>query len=188
MRLLHIMIRVKNYEESMKFYGELLGLKEVKTMDLDDSRLHYLADSYGNVQIELTENFDTPLDGYKNGDAFGHFAFETESFEEFTQKPEPQSTLTPPASGESSFKTSGSEPLKRVSMSFRLTKSSKCMSSLSETVTILLFSTGFTESTTILIESSSRFDTFPEIITFFSASRNELYSVSVLWNATNSTF
>ena len=86
MRLLHIMIRVKDYEESMKFYGELLGLKEVKTMDLDDSRLHYLADSYGNVQIELTENFDTPLDGYKNGDAFGHFAFETESFDEFTQK------------------------------------------------------------------------------------------------------
>lgn len=38
------------------------------------------------MQIELTENFDTPMDGYKNGDAFGHFAFETESFDEFTQK------------------------------------------------------------------------------------------------------
>ena len=86
MRLLHIMIRVKDYAESMRFYGELLGLKEVKTMDLDDCRLHYLADGYGNVQIDLTENFDTPMDGYKNGDAFGHFAFETESFDEFTQK------------------------------------------------------------------------------------------------------
>ena len=86
MRLLHIMIRVKNYEESMRFYGELLGLKEVKIMDLDDCRLHYLADEYGNVQIELTENFDIPLDGYKNGDAFGHFAFETDSFDEFTQR------------------------------------------------------------------------------------------------------
>ena len=86
MRLLHIMIRVKNYEESMRFYGELLGLKEVKTMGLDDCKLHFLADGYGNVQIELTENFDTPMDGYKNGDAFGHFAFETESFDECTQK------------------------------------------------------------------------------------------------------
>lgn len=86
MRLLHIMIRVKDFEESMKFYGELLGLKEVKLLDLEDSRLHYLADEYGNVQIELTENFDTPSDGYTNGEAFGHFAFETESFEDFTAK------------------------------------------------------------------------------------------------------
>lgn len=86
MRLLHIMIRVKDFEESMKFYGELLGLKEVKILDLEDSRLHYLADEYGNVQIELTENFDTPSDGYTNGEAFGHFAFETESFEDFTAK------------------------------------------------------------------------------------------------------
>lgn len=86
MRLLHTMIRVKDIDESMKFYGELLGLKEVKTMDLEDSKLHFLADGYGNVQIELTENFDTPLDGYKNGNAFGHFAFETDSFDDFGAK------------------------------------------------------------------------------------------------------
>ena len=42
MRLLHIMIRVKDYAESMRFYGELLGLKEVKTMDLDDCKRYLL--------------------------------------------------------------------------------------------------------------------------------------------------
>lgn len=86
MKLLHVMIRVKDIQKSLDFYEKLLGMKVVKVMELDDSRLHFLADEYGEVQIELTENFETPDNGYENGSAFGHFAFETESFDDFTQK------------------------------------------------------------------------------------------------------
>ena len=35
---------------------------------------------------ELTANFEVPEGGYKNGDAFGHFAFGVESMDEFTKK------------------------------------------------------------------------------------------------------
>lgn len=86
MKLLHAMIRVKDIQKSLDFYENLLGMKVVKTMELEDSRLHFLADEYGAVQIELTENFETPQNGYENGSAFGHFAFETDSFDDFTQK------------------------------------------------------------------------------------------------------
>lgn len=86
MKLLHAMIRVKDINKSLDFYTNLLGLRPAKTMQLDDCKLHYLSDEYGDVQIELTENFQNPPEGYTNGTAFGHFAFETESFDEFTPK------------------------------------------------------------------------------------------------------
>lgn len=86
MKLLHAMLRVKDIQKSLDFYEKLLGMKEVKALELEDSKLHYLADEYGDVQIELTENFQTPENGYENGNSFGHFAFETESFDDFNQK------------------------------------------------------------------------------------------------------
>ena len=86
MRFLHAMIRVKNIDESMKFYTELLGMNRTGEVKLDDCTLYYLSDEDGQTQIELTYNNETPKDGYKNGDAFGHFAFQTNSIEEFTEK------------------------------------------------------------------------------------------------------
>lgn len=80
------MIRVKDIDASLKFYTELLGLKVSRTMDLDDCRLHYLTDGVSNVEIELTENFETPQEGYADGEQFGHFAFEVESMDEFSTK------------------------------------------------------------------------------------------------------
>lgn len=86
MKLLHVMIRVKDINKSLDFYTKLLGLKQAEILELEDCRLHYLCDEYGEVQIELTENFQNPPEGYANGSAFGHFAFETDSFDEFTPK------------------------------------------------------------------------------------------------------
>lgn len=86
MRFVHAMIRVKNIDESMKFYTELLGMNRTGEVKLDDCTLYYLSDEDGQTQIELTYNNETPKDGYKNGDAFGHFAFQTNSIEEFTEK------------------------------------------------------------------------------------------------------
>ena len=85
MKFLHTMIRVKNLEESLKFYEQLLGMKQVRTKRLEDCILYFLEDENGS-QIELTYNDETPENGYTNGNAFGHFAFSVESFDDFTQK------------------------------------------------------------------------------------------------------
>ncbi len=86
MRFAHVMIRVKNIDESMKFYTELFDLNRTGEVKLDDSTLYYLSDEDGQTQIELTYNNETPKEGYKNGNAFGHLAFEAKSMDEFTDK------------------------------------------------------------------------------------------------------
>lgn len=86
MKFSHTMIRVKDIEKSLNFYTELIGLKVSRTMDLDDCRLHFLTDGVSDVEIELTENFETPQDGYTSGEQFGHFAFEAKSLDEFSAK------------------------------------------------------------------------------------------------------
>lgn len=86
MRFVHVMIRVKNIDASMKFYTELLNMNRTGEVILDDSTLYYLSDEDGQTQIELTYNKETPENGYENGNAFGHLAFETNSMEEFTKK------------------------------------------------------------------------------------------------------
>ncbi len=86
MKILHAMIRVKDIEKSMRFYCELLGLKKTREIKGEDYILHFLGDGKGSFEIELTENFETPQNGYENGNAFGHFAFETKDMDEFDKK------------------------------------------------------------------------------------------------------
>ena len=86
MKLLHTMIRVKNAQESIKFYTELLNMKLNHQKRLDDCTLYFLDDENGNVQLELTENDETPENGYNIGSGFGHLAFSVESLDKFTKK------------------------------------------------------------------------------------------------------
>lgn len=86
MKILHAMIRVKNIDASMKFYTELLGLKKTHEIKLDDCILHFLKGEDSDFEIELTQNFENPQNGYTNGNAFGHFALETKNMEEFDKK------------------------------------------------------------------------------------------------------
>ncbi len=86
MKFLHSMIRVKNKDESIKFYSELFGLELTEEHRLDDCTLYFLTDKETNTQIELTYNDETPKDGYTNGNAFGHFAFYCEDLNKFTEK------------------------------------------------------------------------------------------------------
>ena len=86
MKLLHSMIRVKNIDESLKFYTELLNMKLTEKRRLDDCWLYFLSDEENTCQIELTYNDETPEDGYQIGNGFGHFAFSTESFADFSRK------------------------------------------------------------------------------------------------------
>jgi lactoylglutathione lyase len=86
MKLLHTMIRVKNIEESLKFYTELLNMKLDYKKRLEDCELYFLSDEEGTVQIELTYNDKTPENGYDLGNGYGHFGFSVESLDNFTQK------------------------------------------------------------------------------------------------------
>ncbi len=86
MKILHAMIRVKDIDASMKFYTELLGLEKTHEIKLEDSILHFLKDKDSDFEIELTQNFDIPENGYQNGNAFGHFAVETKNMNEFDKK------------------------------------------------------------------------------------------------------
>lgn len=86
MRFLHTMIRVKDADKSVKFYTELLNMSLDKKKRLDDCWLYFLTDEDGVCQIELTQNDETPQDGYQLGTGFGHFAFSVKSLDEFTEK------------------------------------------------------------------------------------------------------
>jgi len=90
MRYLHTMVRVKDLDASLKFWGEGLGLKEVRRMESEKGRftLVFLAapgdaelsdwDGKSNQPpgipcVELTYNWDT--EDYEGGRNFGHLAF-----------------------------------------------------------------------------------------------------------------
>lgn len=72
--LLHTMIRVKDLERSVRFYTEVLGLREErrKVLERADATLVFLVDGNGPHAIELTYNHDGR--DYELGNQFGHFA------------------------------------------------------------------------------------------------------------------
>lgn len=86
MKFLHSMIRAYDVQKSIDFYTKLFNLKLNRKADLDDASLYYLKDEATGVEIELTENFEKPENKYVTGEAFGHFAFEVDNFEEFSKK------------------------------------------------------------------------------------------------------
>ncbi|MHC5224755.1 VOC family protein [Ignatzschineria sp. LJL83] len=79
MRFLHTMIRVTNLEESIRFFTEVLSLKETKRKEYPQWKctLVYLACEGQDVEVELTYNWDSEEE-YGIGRAFGHLAFEVD--------------------------------------------------------------------------------------------------------------
>lgn len=78
MKYLHTMVRVRDLEASLRFYG-LLGLKEVRRMDNPKGRftLVYLAaPGDEEAQLELTYNYDD--EDYGSARNFGHVAYATD--------------------------------------------------------------------------------------------------------------
>ena len=73
--LLHTMIRVEDLERSVRFYTEVLGLREQrrKVLEKADATLVFLTDEREQHAIELTYNHDGR--DYELGNQFGHFAF-----------------------------------------------------------------------------------------------------------------
>lgn len=84
MKFLHTMIRVKDIEKSLKFYTELLNFTVAEKRRLDDCMLYFLSDESGTCQIELTAN--DVVEDYNGGNGFGHFAFQVNSLDKFSEK------------------------------------------------------------------------------------------------------
>ena len=88
-RYLHTMIRVRDIEESKRFYCDLLGLVETRRKDLEPAKatLVFLSEPGGGPgnEIELTYNWDSD-EVYTGGRNFGHLAYEVENIYEMCQK------------------------------------------------------------------------------------------------------
>ena len=79
MRYLHTMVRVTNLDESLDFYCNKLGLKQVRRIDHDTGRftLVFVAPAgQEECAIELTYNWDP--EQYTGGRNFGHVAYEVD--------------------------------------------------------------------------------------------------------------
>jgi lactoylglutathione lyase len=73
------MVRVSNLEESLDFYCNKLGLKQVKRMDHEAGRFTLVfvaAEGQEDCAIELTHNWDP--EQYTGGRNFGHVAYEVD--------------------------------------------------------------------------------------------------------------
>lgn len=76
MRYLHTMVRVSDIDQSLDFYVNKLGLKEVRRHENEKGRftLIFLApDENPDAQLELTYNWDPEV--YTGGRNFGHLAY-----------------------------------------------------------------------------------------------------------------
>ncbi|MEW6258137.1 MAG: VOC family protein [Pseudomonadota bacterium] len=80
MRFLHTMVRVTDIDQSLDFFCNKLGLKEVRRKEVPQGRytLVFLAapGQEGVAEVELTYNWDP--EPYGEGRNFGHLAFEVE--------------------------------------------------------------------------------------------------------------
>lgn len=83
MKYLHAMFRIRDLNESLRFYCELLGLVEVRRKESQEGRftLIFLAVAPGQPEVELTYNWDAP-DSYGTARNFGHIAFEVDNIYE----------------------------------------------------------------------------------------------------------
>ena len=76
MKYLHTMVRVTDIEQSLRFYRDALGLKELSRRDYPQGRytlVFLAAPGDDEAQVELTHNWDP--EAYSGGRNFGHLAY-----------------------------------------------------------------------------------------------------------------
>ena len=81
MKYLHTMIRVKDVDESLRFFCEGLGLKETRRMENDKGRFTLIflaAPNDEKAEIELTYNWDGDELGHGSRN-FGHLAYRVDN-------------------------------------------------------------------------------------------------------------
>ena len=89
MKYLHTMVRIENIENSLDFYCNKLGLKEVRRVDHEKGRftLFFLgAENSGEKTglLELTYNWDP--EKYTGGRNFGHLAYSVKNIYDVCDK------------------------------------------------------------------------------------------------------
>ena len=80
MRYLHTMVRISDIEQSLHFYCDLLGLKEMRRIDRPEhkySLIFVAAEKNPDSEVELTYNYDP--EEYTGGRNFGHLAFRVDN-------------------------------------------------------------------------------------------------------------
>jgi lactoylglutathione lyase len=79
LKYLHTMVRVTDIEESLRFYRDALGLRELSRKENAQGRFTLVflaAPGDETAQVELTYNWDP--ESYSGGRNFGHLAYEVE--------------------------------------------------------------------------------------------------------------
>jgi lactoylglutathione lyase len=72
-RYLHTMIRVGDLERSVKFYTDILGMKETRRRDVPEGKYTLAFVAFGDgPEVELTYNYG--VEKYELGNGFGHLA------------------------------------------------------------------------------------------------------------------
>ncbi|MGB5164351.1 MAG: VOC family protein [Woeseiaceae bacterium] len=87
MKYLHTMVRVTDVDESLDFYCNKLGLRQLHRKDSEQGRFSLIflaAPGDEDAQIELTWNWD-PQD-YGEGRNFGHLAYRVDDIYETCQR------------------------------------------------------------------------------------------------------
>ncbi|OJV61615.1 MAG: methylmalonyl-CoA epimerase [Clostridiales bacterium 38-18] len=82
----HIGIAVKNLEETLAFYQEVLGLELAGTETVEEQKVKVAFLPVGDTEVELLESTtdDGPIAKFieKNGEGIQHIAFKVENIEE----------------------------------------------------------------------------------------------------------
>ena len=81
------MIRVSNLEESLDFYCNKLGLRELRRSDVPQGRFTLVflaAEEDTTAQLELTYNWDP--EPYTVGRGFGHLAYQVDNIYDTCQR------------------------------------------------------------------------------------------------------
>jgi lactoylglutathione lyase len=87
MQYLHTMVRVSDLAQSLKFYCDALGLRELRRTENEKGRFTLVflaAPNDEHAQIELTYNWDEQ--GYSGGRNFGHVAYAVDNIYEACAK------------------------------------------------------------------------------------------------------
>jgi len=80
-KLIHTMVRVKNLQNSIDFYGQAFNFNEKNRLDFPTFTLVYLGNDESEAELELTFNKDRETN-YDLGEGYGHIAFSVNNLQE----------------------------------------------------------------------------------------------------------
>ncbi len=106
MKFLHTMVRVTNVEQSLDFYCNKFGLKELRRIENEAGRFTLIflaAPGDESAQVELTYNWDPEV--YGEGRNFGHLAYAVDDIYEICEQLMSQGVTInrPPRDGRMAF-------------------------------------------------------------------------------------